>query len=85
MKCETTNTVLKFALAALVTLAVVFALQTIFRTRELRSLIQQENMDKNNVMLMQSVYNDTLAYTQKNPSPDLTHILQAVQAKPATR
>jgi hypothetical protein len=85
MKCEMTNTVLKFALAALVVLAVVFALQTIFRTRELRSLIQQENMDKNNLMLMQSVYNDTLAYTQKNPSPDLTHILQAVQAKPATR
>jgi hypothetical protein len=85
MKCETTNTILKFALAALVVLAVVFALQTIFRTRELRSLIQQENMDKNNLMLMQSVYNDTLAYTQKNPSPDLTHILQAVQAKSSTR
>ena len=84
MKCETTDTVLKFALVALVVLAVIFALQTIFRTRELRSLTQQAGMDKNNLQLMQSVYNDTLAYTQKNPSPELTRILQAVQAKPAT-
>jgi hypothetical protein len=85
MKCETTDTVLKFALVALVVLAVIFALQTIFRTRELRSLTQQAGMDKNTLQLMQSLYNDTLAYSQKNPSPDLTRILQAVQAKPATR
>jgi len=85
MKCETTDTVLKFVLAVLVILAVVFALQTIFRTRELRSLTQQATMDQNNLMRMQTLYNDALAYSQKNPSPDLTHILQAVQAKPATR
>ena len=85
MKCETTDTVLKFVLAVLVILAVVFALQTIFRTRELRSLTQQATMDQNNLMRMQTLYNDALAYSQKNPSPDLTRILQAVQAKPATR
>lgn len=84
MKCETTDCILKFVLAALVILAVIFALQTIFRTRELRSLTQQAGMDKNNLLLMQSVYNDALAYSQKNPSPDLTRILQTVQAKPAT-
>jgi hypothetical protein len=85
MKCETTDTVLKFVLAVLVILAVVFALQTIFRTRELRSLTQQATMAQNNLMRMQSLYNDALAYSQKNPSPDLTRILQAVQVKPATR
>ena len=85
MKCETTDTVLKFVLAVLVILAVVFALQTIFRTRELRSLTQQATMDQNNLIRMQTLYNDALAYSQKNPSPDLTRILQAVQAKPATR
>ena len=85
MKCETTDTILKFMLAALVILAVVFALQTIFRTRELRSLTQQATMAQNNLMRMQSLYNDALAYSQKNPSPDLTRILQAVQPKPATR
>jgi hypothetical protein len=85
MKCETTDTILKFTLGALVILAVVFALQTIFRTRELRSLTQQAGADKNSLMLMQSLYNDTLAYSQKYPSPDLTRILQTVQAKPASR
>ena len=34
MKCETTNTVLTFVLGALALLGVIFALQTIFRTRE---------------------------------------------------
>jgi hypothetical protein len=85
MKCETTDTVLKFVLAVLVILAVFCALQTIFRTRELRSLTQQAIMAQNNLMRMQSLYNDALAYSQKNPSPDLTRILQAVQAKPVTR
>ncbi len=85
MKCETTDTILKFALVALVVLAVIFALQTIFRTRELRSLTQQATLAQNNLVRTQSLYNDALAYSQKNPSPDLTRILQAVQAKPATR
>jgi hypothetical protein len=85
MKCETTDTILKFALAVLVILAVIFALQTIFRTRELRSLTQKVNADQHYVLQVQSLYNDALAYSQKNPSPDLTRILQTVQAKPATR
>jgi hypothetical protein len=85
MKCETTDTVLKFVLAALVILAVIFALQTIFRTRELRSLTQQATMANNNLLRVQSLCNDTLAYSQKNPSLELTRILQAVQVKPATR
>jgi hypothetical protein len=85
MKCETTDTVLKFVLAALVILAVIFALQTIFRTRELRSLTQQATMANNSMLQVRSLYNDSLIYSQKNPSLELTRILQTVQAKPATR
>ena len=36
-------------------------------------------------MRVQSLANDVQAYNQKNPNPDLTRILQSVQAKPATR
>jgi hypothetical protein len=85
MKCETTDTILKFVLAALVILAVIFALQTMFRTRELRSLNLQATMANNNVLRVRSLYNDSLIYSQKNPDPDLMRILQTVQAKPATR
>jgi hypothetical protein len=85
MKCETTDTILKFVLTALVILAVIFALQTIFRTRELRSLSAQATAANNSLLRVQALYNDTLVYSQKNPSPDLTHILQVVQVKPATR
>ena len=85
MKCETTDAILKFVLTALVILAVMFALQTIFRTRELRTLTLQATMDNNNMLRIQSLYNDSLAYNQKNPSPDLIRILQTVQVKAATR
>ena len=41
MKCETTNTVLTLVLALLVVAGVIFALQSIFRTREFRTLQSQ--------------------------------------------
>jgi hypothetical protein len=85
MKCETTDTVLKFVLAVLVILAVIFALQTMFRTRELRSLNLEATMANNYVVQIRSLYNDSLIYSQRNPDPDLTRILQTVQTKPATR
>jgi hypothetical protein len=77
MKCDTMNSVLTFVLGALVVLAVIFALQTIVRTREIRSLqIQMNNINANYVRL-QALANDVNAYNQKNPSAELTHILQA--------
>jgi hypothetical protein len=84
MKSDTTDTILKYVLAVLVILAVVFALQTVFRTRELRSLSGQAAMARENMLRVQALYNDALAYSQKNPSPELTRILQTVQTKPAT-
>ncbi|MGA3283159.1 MAG: hypothetical protein ABSD57_01705 [Verrucomicrobiota bacterium] len=85
MKCETTNTVLTYVLGVLALLGVIFALQTIFRTREYRSLTGQATQANSVLMRFQSLANDTLAFNQRNPNPELTRILQSIQAKPATR
>ena len=85
MKCETTNTVLTFVLGVFVAADVFLVVRTGFQTHELGLLTQNVNADQHYVLQIQSLYNDTLAYSQKNPSPDLTRILQTVQTKPATR
>jgi hypothetical protein len=85
MKCETTNTVLTYILGVLALLGVIFALQTIFRTREYRSMTVQAAQANNALMRVQSLANDVQAYNQKNPSQELARILQSAQAKPATR
>jgi hypothetical protein len=66
-------------------LGVVFALQTVFRTRELRSLQIQATQANAYSMAVESFANDAFAYSQKNPNPDILRILQLAQAKPATR
>ena len=77
MKCETMNSVLTFVLGAFVVLGVWFAVRTINQTRELRSLqIQAANINAN-YMRLQALASDVNAYNQKNPSADLTRILQA--------
>ena len=83
MKQETVNTVLTYMLGVLALLGVIFALQTIFRTREYRSLILQATQANNYLMRVQALGNDTLAYSQKNPNPELSRILQPFQPKPA--
>jgi hypothetical protein len=73
------NSVLTFVLGAFVVLGVIFALQTIFRTREIRSLqIQAANINAN-YMRLQALANDVNAYNQKTPSAELTRILQATR------
>jgi hypothetical protein len=83
MKCALTNCILTFALAAFTILGVFFALRTINGTRELRSLTLQAATANNNLMQMQSLVNDVAAYNKKNPSPELTTLLQPPQAKTA--
>jgi hypothetical protein len=83
MKCETTNAVLTFALGVLAVAGVIFALQTIFLTREFRQLTVQATMANSSLMQAQALANDVALYNQKNPSPELTKLLQAVQAKAA--
>ncbi|HEX7618242.1 MAG TPA: hypothetical protein VF480_05930 [Verrucomicrobiae bacterium] len=77
MKCETMNSVLTFVLGAFVVLGVILSLQTIFRTREIRSLqIQMTNINAN-YMRLQALANDVNAYYQKTPSSELKRILDA--------
>ncbi len=78
MKSDTMNSVLTFVLGAFVVLGVIFALQTIFRTREFRSLqIQMTNINAN-YMRLQALAADVNAYNNslKTPSAELNGILQ---------
>ena len=85
MKNDNITTALNLVLAVLAILGVIFALQTIFRTRELRSLQMQATQANGYSMAVEALANDTFAYSQKNPNPDILRILQLAQAKPATR
>jgi hypothetical protein len=85
MKCDTLNTVLTFVLGVLAVAGVIFALQTIFLMREFRSLSMQATFANNSILQAQTLAGDVAAYNQKNPSPELTRILQAVQTKSAAR
>jgi hypothetical protein len=85
MKSDMTNTILTFALGVLVVAGVIFALQTIFLTREFRSLSVQATVANASLMQVQSLYNDAVAYNQKNSYPELTKMLQATQAKPGQK
>ena len=86
MKCETMNSVLTFVLGVFVVLSVIFALQTIFRTREFRSLqvaaIQDQAMLAQ-IQQVESLAQEVAEYNKSHPSPELTRILQAAQVKPA--
>lgn len=89
MKCETTNTVLIFALGVFAVFDVIFALQAVFHSRDLRSLQIQASQSQQGLMQIQQFVRplaaDAMAYNQKNPNPELTRILQATQAKPAAQ
>jgi hypothetical protein len=83
MKCALTNCILTFVLGVFVVAGVIFALQTIFLTRELRALTSQAAIDNSNLMEMHSLVNDVAAYNKKNPSPELTALLQPPPSAPA--
>ena len=85
MKNDNVTTALTLVVAVLAILGVIFALQTIFRTRELRSLQMQATQANAYSMGVEALANDTFAYSQKNPNADILRILQLIQAKPATR
>ena len=80
MKPDMTNTILTFFLGVLAVLGVVFALQTMFLTRDLRNLQAQATQCQNALMRVQSLANETATYNQKTPSPELLRILQSAQA-----
>ena len=83
MKNDNITTALNLVLAVLAILGVVFALQTIFRARSLRTLQIQATQANAYRMAVEALAQDTFAYSQKNPNPELSRILQIAQAKPA--
>jgi hypothetical protein len=85
MKCDSTNCILTFVLGVLAVAGVIFALQTIFLTREFRALTSKVNQTQTSLLQVQSLANDVAAYNQKNPGVELTKLLQSIQAKPAAR
>ena len=85
MKNDNITTALNLVLAVLAILGVIFALQTIFRTRTLRSLQMQATQANGYRMAVESLANDAIAYSKNNPNADILRILQPAQAKPATR
>jgi hypothetical protein len=88
MKCETTNTALIFVLGVFTALDVLFAMRTVAGQHELRSLqIQATQSQAGLIQLqeLQSLVKDTRDYANSKPSPELTRILDGIQAKPATR
>ena len=83
MKCETTNTVLTLLLALLVLAGVLFAVQSILRTREFRTLqaqifSRQTNMNRLNLLL-----NEAVVYGKTHP--DINRIIQPFETKPVAR
>jgi hypothetical protein len=82
MKSDTTTTVLTFVLFLLVICGVFFAILTMMRTSEFRKLNIEASRDKDTLMRVQNLAGEVNAYNQKNPSPGLTQLLQAAQAKP---
>jgi hypothetical protein len=68
-------------LAVLALFGVLFALQTIFRTREFRTISIQANMANNTLLQEQSLFNDCLEYSKTHPA--ITPILESVQVRAA--
>jgi uncharacterized membrane protein YccC len=85
MKTDTITTVLNFFLALLVVLGVVFALMSIWRTRDLRTIAPYVMQANSKVMMYQSLVNDVGTYNVQAKNPEITRWLQSLQAKPATR
>jgi hypothetical protein len=85
MKFETLNGILTFVLGVLVVAGVILAVRMILLTHDLRTLQKEATRDQTLIVRTEQIYNDALVYNQKNPSPELTRILQTlVPARPAT-
>lgn len=83
MKNDNITTALNLVLFVLAILGVIFALRTIFLTRELRSLQMQATQANGYRMAVESLANDAIVYSKNNPNPEILRILQPAQAKPA--
>ena len=83
MKNDSTTTFLNFVLAALVMLAVMFALLTIWRTHDWRQLNPKVQIQAQQFQVVaaraQALLQDTMTYHATARSPELAQIIQSAQ------
>ncbi|MCU0783098.1 MAG: hypothetical protein MUF81_03440 [Verrucomicrobia bacterium] len=80
MKSNTLTTILNGVLAFSLLLSVIFCLQFIFLTREVRAIGAQLTGINTYRSTMQALANDCVAYSEKNPA--INPILESVGMKP---
>jgi hypothetical protein len=85
MKTDLTNLILTLVLSVLAVAGAVLVVRTVMQTHEWRTISTQAANENGFITQSQVLLNDVAAYNQKNPSPELTKMLQAVQARPAAR
>ena len=85
MKNDNLSTALNLLLAVLAILGVIFALQTIFRTRTFRTMQVQATQANAYRMAVEALAQDAVAYSQKNPNPEIQRILAPALEKPVKR
>jgi hypothetical protein len=85
MKTDLTNWILTLVLSMLAVAGAVLVVRTVMQTHEWRTISTQAAGQNSFITQSQVLLNDVAAYNAKNPSPELTKMLQAVQARPAAR
>ena len=88
MKSEIMNSVLTFVLGVFIVLGAIFAVRAISGQREFRELQFNATQSQAGLNQLNQIYllvNDTREYGKAHPSPEITRMLDALQAKPATR
>lgn len=83
MKSGTTNTVLTLVLAVLLLGDVLFALQTILRTREFRSMTARVNFARTSLIQEQALFTECQEYGKTHPA--IKPILESVLPKATNR
>ena len=83
MKNDTTTTILNFVLAGLVILGVLFALLSIWRTRDLRHMqaVLQTQMQRSQVTSVraQQLLADVIKFNESARNPQLAQIIKSAQ------
>ncbi len=85
MKNDTLTTVLNVGLWGLALIGVICAMLTMHRTREIRALTGPATMANSAINRLQALANDVVAYNQVHQDPNITRLLQSIQAKPAAK
>ena len=83
MKPDLSNWIVTLMLFVLAVVGAVLVLRTVMQTRELRTISTEAARQNTFLAQSQSLVGEVAAYNQKNPSPELTRLLQSLQAKPA--